>query len=177
MKKTILAIWLMCLALGVMAQEKKLTVTKVKKGDEPQAVMDALKQDFPKAITKDLSFLPSKLYGEEWNVQLEGDEINTPNFYQVSIKQGNRDYTAIYDKNGTLLSSKEVIRNSPLPPKVAATVKTFAGWHVDKVHEIIKYKGKTGDNFYRVKLQKGAEHKIVYLDRDGNIIDTRFALA
>lgn len=39
MKKLILALALMCVTLGVMAQQQKLTITKVKKGEEPKAVM------------------------------------------------------------------------------------------------------------------------------------------
>lgn len=71
-KKMILAIWLACVAPGVTAQQKTLTVTKVKKGEEPKVVLDAIKTDFPDFIAKDLSFLPAKLYGEEWNVNFKG---------------------------------------------------------------------------------------------------------
>jgi hypothetical protein len=180
MKKLILALWLGCWALGVAAQVETLKIAKVKKGEEPKAVMDAIKNDFPKFIAKDLSFLPPKLYGEEWNISTEGNADNSSiNFYQITLKEEKGDYyTAIYDKNGKLLSSKQEIDNSKLPKEVSETISKFiaTGWHVDRTHDIIKYTGgnKISDT-YKVKLEKGIEHKILFLDLKGNIINTRFA--
>lgn len=176
MKKLILALALMCVTLGVMAQQQKLTITKVKKGEEPKAVMDAIQRDFPKAVSKDLSFLPARLYGEEWNIELEGDQLDEVKYYQISIKDENTDYTAVYNGNGKLLSSKQIIEDEPLPPAVSESIKKFKGWHIDKTFEIIRYNGKKVSDIYRVKIQKGAEHKFIYLDANGNIIDSRIAL-
>lgn len=176
MKRIALVFLLACWALGASAQEKRLTVEKVKKGEEPEKVMEAIKTDFPGAITKDLSFLPAKLYGEEWNVDLQGDEVNDVKYYQVDIKAENRDYTAVYDAKGDLLSSKQVIHNAKLPPPINEALKKFQGWHIDKSHEIIKYSGKHSSDTYRVKMQKGGQHKNVYLDANGNIINTKFSL-
>ncbi len=114
MKKSIIALWLLCLAPGVMAQQQeKLTLTKVKKGDEPKAVVDAVNKDFPGALTRELSFLPPKLYGEEWFVDLTSDQLDHADFYQVhvKVKQDNADYTAVYDGNGKLLSSRQLLHN------------------------------------------------------------------
>ena len=60
-------------------------------------------------------FLPGKLYGDQWYIDLQSDELNHEDFYQVEIKvkQGNRDYTAVYNKEGKLLSSKEIIHDAP----------------------------------------------------------------
>ena len=44
MKKLILILMLVYWALGVSAQEKKLTIEKVKKGEEPEQVMDAIQE-------------------------------------------------------------------------------------------------------------------------------------
>ena len=116
------------------------------------------------------------MYGEEWNVQLEGDQLLRASFYQVEIKDGNRDYTAVYDETGKLLSSKQLIHGVKLPAELTKTLSKFAGWHVDETHELIKYNGKKSSDIYKVKLQKGAEHKIVYLDAMGNIVNTRFTV-
>ena len=62
MKK--LFFFFMCFMIGMVmaqAQSETLTVKAVKKGEEPKEVMDAIKQDFPKAIVGDLSVLPAKL--------------------------------------------------------------------------------------------------------------------
>ncbi len=180
MKKLILAIWLGCWALGAAAQVETLKVTKVKKGDEPQVVVDAIKKDFPDFIANNLSFLPAKLYGEEWNISTEGSTVDTDiNFYQITLNQGKGNYyTAVYDKDGNLLSSKQEIDNSKLPKEIAETVNKFisAGWHTDRTHDIIKYKNDKFTRTYKVKLEKGIEHKILFIDPAGNIINTRFTL-
>jgi hypothetical protein len=176
MKNLTIAVWLICLALGASAQQKTLAIEKVKKGEEPKAVIDAVNKEFPQSITKDLSFLPAELYGQEWNVNVTGDEFEKSVLYQVQIKHGNTDYTAVYDKDGKLLSSKQLIHRAKLPAEVMATIKKFTGWHIDDTHELIKYNGnKTITDTYKVKLEKGVEHKIVFLDPKGNIINTRFA--
>lgn len=178
MKKIFVVLWL-GYALGAAAQEETVTIRKVKKGEEPQVVMDAIKSDFPKAVEKSMAFLPGKLYGNEWNVTTEGERLDELNFYQVEIKDGNTIYTAVYDRNGKLLSSKQIVDPAKMPPMVQATVKKFAGWHVDNTSEEIKYNGKVVTQVYRVKLQKGqkgVEHKIVFIDPAGNIVNTRFAI-
>lgn len=174
MKKLIIAIWL-GYALGAAAQET-MTITQVKKGDEPQAVMDAIKTDFPQSVQKELAYLPGKLYGREWNVTRDGEQLDNLTFFQVRIKQGNTNYTAVYDKDGKLLSSMHVVEPAKMPVQVQATVKKYAGWHVDSSSEQIKYNGKTTTDVYKIKLQKGVEHKVIFVDPTGNVVNTRFAI-
>ena len=178
MKTLFIMLGLSCLTLVITAQELK--ITKVKKGEEPKTVMNAIDRDFPKSISEDLSFLPSKLYGSEWNVDLQGDLSSEVNFYQVKIKQGNTSYTAVYDREGILMSSMQIIESVNLSHAAKETLKKFNGWHIDKTSEIIQYKKRgekqTMSDTYRVKLQKDAEHKIVFLDLAGNIVNTRFTI-
>lgn len=175
MKKLIIALWL-GYALGAMAQDQTLTIKPVKEGEEPQAVMNAIKTDFPQSVQKGLGYLPGRLFGSEWNVTREGEQLENMTFFEVKIKQGNTNYTAVYDKDGKLLSSMQIVDPAKMPPQVQATVKKFSGWHVDTSSEQIKYNGKTTTDVYKIKLQKGAEHKIVFVDPAGNIINTRFAI-
>ncbi|GAB3220597.1 hypothetical protein GCM10027423_52420 [Spirosoma arcticum] len=49
--------------------DKTVTITHVKKGEQPQAVLDALRKDFANTTIKDTAFLPGTLYGMEWSVQ------------------------------------------------------------------------------------------------------------
>lgn len=178
MRKIFLALWLGCWVLGAAAQEKTAVIRPVKKGEEPKAVMDALKKDFPNTVVESLSFLPSKLYGEEWNITVEGQENIEPTYYQVYIKKEKENYTAVYDKSGKLLSSKHIIEDASLPKPVNETVKKFAGWHVDKAQEIIEYKSKGNEfsNLYKVKLQQGAKHKVLFVNPNGEIVKDRIAI-
>ena len=172
MKTKFLTLWLVCWALGAMAQEEILAITPVKKGDEPKVVMDAIKTDFPNGISKDLAFLPAKLYGKEWNAQLAGNNDEDIQFYQVLIAEKDVQYTAVYNKDGKQLSSKEMIKTSRLPSSVIATVKKFSDWKMIESHEVIKTKGSKARVYYKVKLQKGVEHKSVFIDPQGNILSS-----
>lgn len=176
MKANVLAAVWALLALSGWAQEKKITIKHVEKGQEPAAVMEALKKDFPGFIVDDLSFLPGKLYGDEWNVQVSGDGEMESTYYNVRVKEGNRTFTGVYDKNGKLLSSKQLMDYATLPKPVQDAVSKYADWHVDHAHEYIKYNSRKSTDVYRVKLQKGGAHKFLFIDPTGKIQNTRFTL-
>ena len=176
MKMKSLMAGLIIMSVAAIAQEKKLTITHVNKGEEPAAVMDALKKDFPGFIVDDLSFLPGKLYGDEWNIQMSGDGDMESTYYNVRVKEGNRSFTGVYDKNGKLLSSKQMVDYAMLPKPVQDATRQYADWHVDHAHEYIKYNAKKSSDVYRVKIQKGGQHKFLFIDPTGKIQNTRFTL-
>ncbi len=178
MKKLLIIFLLAAIATGAWAQDKKLVATKVKKGDEPKAVVDAIEEDFPSAITDNFAFLPYQLYGEEWNVRTQGMEDTGSRLYQVEVKlkEGNKTYTAVYDKDGNLKSSKEVIKSAELPAVITASLKSYEGWRIDKSTELITYKKQELKQVYKVKLQKGAEHKVLFFDGSGRVVNERLAI-
>jgi len=171
---SVMVLTLICIAAG--AQEKRISITHVKKGEEPAAVMNALKSDFPGFIVDDLSFLPGKLYGDEWNIQLTGDADMEATYYHVRVKEGDRTFVGVYDRNGKLLSSKQTLDYALLPRAVQDAVRQYADWHVDHAHEYIKYNSRKSTDVYRVKIQKGGQHKFLFIDPTGKIHNTRFTL-
>jgi hypothetical protein len=176
--KTIIGILVgLCLATGANAQESEtITITPVKKGEEPKAVMDAIRNDFPKGMIADLNFLPLVLYGEQWSVRTEGNVKQSDNvkFYQVNIKEGPQSYQAVYDKHGKLHYSKRIIKHAELPQAVVDAI-TVA--HPD--YKIINDREKiTSDPngklniVYHVTIQK-KEHGILrgmFVDPTGKIL-------
>ena len=57
----------LCFIAGIAiayAQTETLTLKAAKKGEEPKEVMDAVKQDFPKAIVGNLNFLAITLISD-----------------------------------------------------------------------------------------------------------------
>ena len=165
----------MCLVAGAaMAQEgsKTFTLKAVKKGEEPKEVMDAIRQDFPKAIVGDLDFLPTKLYGEQWSVVLD-DESNgaEPDLYHVHLKQGKQNYEAVYDKSGKVLSSKLLIDQAMLPTDVTATVSSkYPGWKIVKDGEKITTKEGVVKEAYHVEIKKDKAYRSLFLDTGGKVI-------
>lgn len=177
MKTTFAFMLGLCLAIGAWAQSTEtVTITPVKKGEEPQAVMDAIRNDFPQAIVTELNFLPTVLYGEQWNVRTDGVAAKNADtqYYQVNIREGDQHYKAVYDKEGNLHYSKQIIKHAELPK---AVVDAVAAAHPD--YKIINDREKiTSDAdgklniVYHVTIQK-KEHGILrgmFVDPSGKII-------
>lgn len=163
----------MCLIAGAaMAQEETLTLKAVKKGEEPKEVMDAIKQDFPQAIAAVLAFLPDKLYGEKWSIDLTDNlDGDTPNFYQVNLKEKNQSYQAVYDKTGKVLYSKTVIEQAKLPKEVMATVSAkYPGWNIVKDTEKITVKQGGAKEVFRVEIKQEKKRRSLFLDYGGKLI-------
>jgi hypothetical protein len=178
MKTTFVFMLGLCLAIGAWAQSTEtVTITPVKKGEEPQAVMNAIRNDFPQAIVTELGFLPTVLYGEQWNVRTDGvaaAKNADTQFYQVNIREGSDNYKALYDKDGNLHFSKRIIKHAELPQ---AVIDAVAAAHPD--YKIINDREKiTSDAdgklniVYHVTIQK-KEHGILrgmFIDPTGKVI-------
>jgi hypothetical protein len=177
MKTTFACMLGVCLTVGAWAQSTEtVTITPVKKGEEPQAVMNAIRNDFPQAIVTELGFLPTVLYGEQWNVRTDGAVAKNADtqYYQVNIREGQDSYKALYDKAGNLHYSKRIIKHAELPQ---AVIDAVAVAHPD--YKIVNDREKiTSDAdgklniVYHVTIQK-KEHGILrgmFIDPTGKVI-------
>ncbi|GAB3853854.1 hypothetical protein GCM10028822_23120 [Hymenobacter terrigena] len=177
MKTTLIAVLLSGASLSAAwAQEpteaEAVTIIHVKKGEEPQKVMSALQKDFPGSIVKDVSTIPGTLYGQEWSINEEKPAAGQANatYYQVNASSKGMAYTAVYDKNGNLLSSRKVLKNTALPIDAAKNVATqFPGWLIVGDQEKLTVHNQHDKVAYRVIIKKGQEEKKVFLDGDGHI--------
>jgi len=166
--------WLTCgLAIAQnTVQDKTVIIKSVKKGEEPQQVMSALKQDFPDAIMKDIAYLPLALYGQEWTVnETDNTDMNTDiEYYQITMHGKGIKYTAVYNKNGKLLTYKETINQTRLPEAVTKALgMSFPDWKVVGDQERLKY-SKDQSIVYKVELAKGKSREKVFLDDYGKIL-------
>lgn len=175
MKKSILfSLFLLAGIAGANAQieSETITVKAVKKGEEPKAVMDAIKQDFPKTIIADLNILPGKLYGEQWSISVD-DKLHgaSPDNYLVTLKEKNETFRAVYDKTGQLRSSKHIIEQTQLPGEVTSAIAAkYPDWTIVKDSEKITYKeGKTKEA-YKVEIQKDKTRRNLFLSNSGSIV-------
>lgn len=170
MKKLWVVMLLLVVSLTSRAQVVEAVVLKpVNKGEEPQEVLDAIKRDFPEAVSRTLSVLPAKTYGQQWDVEVyKADDEAQPDYYEVRINAKNGYQTAVYDKTGKLIKVKQVIKNAELPPEVQNTVKKFVDWKVVGDEERIT-NDKKFTILYKVKLKKGLLSKTLFIDPQGNI--------
>ena len=154
------------------AKVEAMTITHVKKGEEPQKVMSALEKDFPSSIVQDVSTMPGSLYGQEWSVTEEKPVSNPVDltYYQVRASSKGMAYTAVYDKNGNLVSSRKIMKNTPLPIDAAKNVASqFPDWQMVGDREKITIHNQHNKVAYRVEIKKGMEEKKVFLDGSGHI--------
>ena len=164
---------------GVQAQSatdvEVVTISHVKKGEEPKQVLAAIKNDFPEAIVKDMAMLPRALYGKQWAISEQGklsadDQVN---FYQVQASWKDGNLSAVYDKDGKLVSYSEFVKQGELPATVKNTLsKQFSGYQIARNQERIHVKSGKEKIAYKVELVSGKEHKIVFLDQQGNVTRT-----
>ncbi len=164
---------------GVQAQnlteKETVTIAHVRKGEEPQQVLETLKNDFSEAIVKDMTLLPSALHGKEWAITEQ--EILSPhadvNFYQVQASGKNVNLSAIYNKQGQLISYREHLKHAELPPFVKKTLDNqFPGYQIAKSQERIRVEAGKEKIAYKVALVSGKKHRIVFLDGQGKVTRT-----
>ncbi|GAB3011924.1 hypothetical protein [Spirosoma pulveris] len=160
---------------AVLAQgtgDKFITITRVKKGEEPQEVMTAVKNDFPDVIVKDISFLPKALQDREWAVQeVDNSGSSDVRFYNVQASSDNMKFDATYDRTGKLLSYKETLNQAALPESVMKTLnEQFSDWRVLGNQERFTLNPKTTKVVYRVELAKDKAGKHVFLDDNGKVL-------
>jgi len=164
----------MCLMTGMamaQVQSEKMTLTPVKKGDEPKQVMEAIKKDFPKAIASDLSFLPAELYGEKWSVSFKNDLDEDAVFYHVTLKEGKETYRAAYDKDGNILSAKYEIPEAKLPKEVTnAILAKHPQWSVINDVERITYKKGGIREVFRIQIRQDDKYRSLFVTVDGTIM-------
>ena len=165
-----------CLSLlaitAAQAQTETLTLKAVKKGEEPKEVMDAIKQDFPKAIVRDLNILPGKLYGEHWSLSLD-DKLDgsSPDFYVVSLKEDNETYKAVYDNAGNIKSSKFVIKQAQLPKEITSAISAkYPDWTIVRDQEKITYNEGTVKDAIHVEIQKDNMYRSLFFDSSGKLL-------
>ncbi|MDO7852467.1 hypothetical protein [Hymenobacter convexus] len=177
MKTTLITLLFASASLGAAWAQapgtaKTVTIHHVKKGQEPQKVMSALEKDFPGSIVQDMSAIPGSLYGQEWSVTEAKPTGNQDNlqYYQVNASSKGMKYTAVYDQDGNLISSRRVLKDTPLPIEAMKNVATqFPDWKVIGNKEKFTIHKDHDKVAYKVEIQKGQEIKKVFLDENGRI--------
>lgn len=86
--------------------------------------------------------------------------------YTVKFKESKNVLSAVYDKNGKLLSSKEQYQDIKLPYSLSSEIiKTNPGWSFKEVYCSIKYIQNAYTNLtYRVILNNGRKTKTILID-------------
>ena len=144
---------------------------KARETEIPVKIVESFKKDYKGAESTEWAIVPAGLVGEEYVVSgydnLNGEK---PTSYEVTVKDGNVKSKAIYDKNGILKYSREVITNTSLPPEVrGAIAKKHPDFAILKDQEVIR-QGKSNLIHYKVVIEKGSEKMMLAVDPSGKIL-------
>ncbi len=131
----------------------------LKKEQIPQAIVKAVTVDFATGQPVTWGKFPFNLENYGWvvNKDMAGEK---PDHYEVLIKaKDGSDVYAVYKADGTILESRSVYKNIPVPAEVSAKLakSQYKDWSVVGDKEMIKYykDKKNVEEHFRLTLQKG----------------------
>jgi hypothetical protein len=154
----------------IHAQSAQVKI-KVKEAEIPISVVESFKKDYRGGQAEEWAIVPAAIVGEEYVVSgydnLDGEK---PTSYAVTIRGTNMRTEALYDRNGKLKYSKEVIKDAALPVAIRnAVVAKYPGFALIKDQETIK-EGRSNFIHYRVIIEKGKERKAIAVNAGGKIL-------
>jgi len=155
---------------GAFSQSAQIKI-KAREAEIPVDVVESFKKDYKGTDAVEWAIVPAVIVGEEYVVSgydnLNGEK---PTSYEVTLKGDDIRAKAVYDKNGVLRYSKEVITHTALPDAVRnAVFKKYPGYTILKDQEIIN-QGKFNLIHYRVVLEKGTEKVTLAVNDSGKIL-------
>lgn len=149
-----------------------LTIKKIDKKEVPEGVVTSVERDFPGGTHEEWIWMPNTEFNEQYKVSHFNDlkDGNENNYYQVELNDDNMRGYAVYDKDGKLMHSREVLTDTRLPRAIdLAITKKYLGWKVIGGHEIIKTPNQENQT-YSVEIEKGNEKRKLIMDKDGKFI-------
>ncbi len=171
MKKLLTSVAMtLAIVTTIHAQSAQVKI-KVKEAEIPVSVVESFKKDFAGGQAQEWDIVPAAIVGEEYVVtgydNLDGEK---PTSYAVILKGTNTRGEALYDKNGKLKYSKEVIKDTALPVAIRnAVMEKYPGFAFIKDQETIK-EGRSNFIHYRVVISKDKEKKALAVNENGKIL-------
>lgn len=168
---------MMLLVLGsAVAQQaaKERSIRQEVSENTPQAVLNAVEKDnqgfqFQKeatevAVIKDKKLTPEKK-NKDYTVYTKKKSLNGKSYTTQ---------TAFYDEDGSLVSSRSVLVNRPMPQLVLRSIgKAYNGWLMVKAKTVIEEQGEMRTVFYDVVVQNGKSKERILLNEAGQIVKSR----
>jgi hypothetical protein len=177
MKTTVMLI-IMSLIQGIgFAQMVTADLVPIKKGEEPKAVLNTLKKDFPQATPSEFNFISSLLYGQKWSEMVSGDVPDNMQLVEVKVKEKKGNYEILFDKNGKVLKIKDFVKNADLPLAITKDIKQMYPAYklVNDSEKIRAGKDEKAYAVYRVEIQNPAkgQKRNLFFDNSGKLLRER----
>ena len=145
---------------------------RVSKDKVPPTVKDAVVRDFGEGTPLVWATTNSKFNTFGWE-QLKDVKNQTTDAYSVHIKGKNgSELVATYSADGKLIRSKETLKGKATPPIVMTGLakSDYKDWKIANDNTVIKTYSGTMNEHYAVRVEKGKQKKMLYFDKDGNIV-------
>lgn len=145
---------------------------RVTKDKVPPTVKDAVMRDFGEGTPLVWATTSSKFNTFGWE-QLRNVNNQNIDAYSVHIKGKNGSaLVAIYTPDGKLIRSKETLKGMATPPIILSSLakSDYKDWKVSQENAIIKTYSGTTNEHYAVRVEKGKQKKLLYFDKDGNMV-------
>ena len=147
---------------------------KISKDLTPKQVVDSLNKRFPDAKSVEY-YQPAHGVAKGWEVEkednLEGQGID---YYEVSFKNSNINYYALYQADGTLVKSRMQQSEADLPEPIKAHIKSLSKEHPG--YTLVSKKYYKNQNYtkskeyYEVIAKKDKVKKTLYYSPDGTLV-------
>lgn len=172
MKNLTLLVACLLISWSAMQAQEVIYAQKLTREKVPGTVLKSLEKDFPDAKITDYASIPTEKIGEELIINPSSSSENY-DMYEMHVTGKNFNGDALYDRNGNLVRSTEIVRNVPLPYHVQRAIgENYPGWAVTNDREVMTfYKKGMQKVYYRVHLTKGKEKANIILDAEGNLSD------
>ena len=172
--KKLIVIAILFAGLGsLVAQDTEtLVIRKVEKKAVPGAVIASVETEYPQGIVEIWEAIPVEIFNSYYVVSersnlKEGERVD---HYQVTLKSDGLKTVAVYDAEGKLVQSREVINDARLPKSISSAIITnYPGWRIVGDKEVIR-ESENVEETYKVQLSKGKEKMTLIMDPDGKVL-------
>ena len=160
----------------LQAQEIQLPTVEIKVTQDkvPPTVKSAFLKDFGeghKPIVWATTQTNFDTYGWEQTVNVRNQEII---YYALHTKTTvGSTLDVLYTPDGKLVRSREEIKKFEPPSTILASLEksNYKDWKIAKdVHIVKVYGAGSTKEHYDLKMEKGRQKKVVYFDKDGNML-------
>ncbi|PZR30671.1 MAG: hypothetical protein DI538_22240 [Azospira oryzae] len=171
MKEMISSVVILAIISITACSQTAKVKSNTKENGVPVVVLDAFKKDFSSGGNNKWSTVPAVAIGEEYLVSIHDDGKAT--FYTIVIRGTNLKGEAVYDANGVLHYSKELVRDTALPYSVVKAIEDkYPGYVIIKDYEKIKM-GKSNFSHYKIFIENEKEKRVLAIDSDARILKER----
>jgi hypothetical protein len=97
-----------------------------------------------------------------------------PEYYELVYKKDGRTYKSTYAKDGTLMNTNKIIKDSELPVAVGKAFRNSEYKNWDIVDEKEKVDRKNPDvTIYKIKVKRGEDIHVLHYYQDGKIVTSK----